>query len=108
MGEGPSCLKQQTQSLYLRLTVAKELAVLMRQVTLSHRAGAAPTPVKVPAVLPTPPTLPTGPEQCATWLSGSISQLFIFIFLTFVSSNSWLLPPYGVLPMAAAQRDVAF
>lgn len=55
-----------------------------------------------------PPTTSPPGLSSATWLSGSLSQLLIFIFLTFISSNSWLLQPCGVLPVAAAQRDVAF
>lgn len=59
------------------------------------RAGPGLT---VPAFLPTPPT---GPSRAHVALWEHFPA--VFFFLTFISSNSWLLQPYGVLPKAAAQ-----
>lgn len=52
------------------------------------------------ALLPTPLAGPSG-AHVALW--EHFPAFFFFFFSTFISSDSWLLQPYGVLPTAAVQ-----
>ena len=77
-----------------------EVAVLMSSVTLASQAGVGAG--LHGAWLSSPPH--SLAQAAPTWLSGSISQpSSFFFFSTFISSDSWLLQPYGVLPTAAVQ-----
>ena len=57
-------------------------------------------PSRCLAVLPTPLAGPSG-AHVALW--EHFPAFFFFFFSNFISSDSWLLQPYGVLPTAAVQ-----
>ena len=83
----------------LHLCLWKRWLSLMSTVTLASQAGVGAGLHS--AWLSSPPH--SLAQAAPTWLSGSISQPSFFFFSTFISSDSWLLQPYGVLPTAAVQ-----